>query len=71
MSMKEEPYCYRCGADKKEVCRDRSRLSCSAWGTYYGRHLWTDAKRPPKATDDAFIKLTPTTEELSELEKGV
>lgn len=67
MSMKE-PYCYRCGADKKQVCRDSSRLSCSAWGTYYGRHLWTDAKRQPKATDDAFIKLPPTKEELSELE---
>jgi len=49
--MKEESYCFRCGTDKKQVYRDISRLSCSAWGTYYGRHLWTDAKRQPKTID--------------------
>lgn len=54
MNEEQQPYCFRCGADKKEVCRDSTRLSCSAWGTYFGRHLWTDAKRQPKQTDDAF-----------------
>lgn len=44
---------------KKQVYRDISRLSCSAWGTYYGRHLWTDAKRQPKTIDNAFL-LAPT-----------
>jgi len=57
--MKEESYCFRCGTDKKQVYRDISRLSCSAWGTYYGRHLWTDAKRQPKTIDNAFL-LAPT-----------